>query len=136
MEKRISILREINPKIFNKNRIIILSLLYGIGPQTQSTLKKRSLLSWGILLGPGLRNLKILTTLFILTTFVSILSIYHFYGVYRGCYKCDIPFNWGECSGFRTIQTNFKKYKLRNILKLLEDYSNRIKEKRDKKKNK
>ncbi|TFG02550.1 MAG: hypothetical protein EU539_13000 [Promethearchaeota archaeon] len=64
---------------------------------------------------------------------VTILNIYHSYGFLNTCYKCETPFDWGRCDGFKTIRNNIEKYNLFNFLKNLDDFSQKIKERKKEK---
>jgi cation transport ATPase len=68
-------------------------------------------------------------TIFIL---ITVLNIYHAYGFLHTCYKCETPFDWGRCEGFRNIRNKMDKYDLFNILIYLDEFSQKIKEKRKK----
>jgi len=102
---------------------IIQKILIGIGA---------ALLFWGIMTSPNPRSTNKIVSLLVIMILISLLNVYHVYGLYHICYKCDTPFDWGKCLGFQTIRDNFKKENLSNFLIKLEDFSNSIKEKREK----
>ena len=70
----------------------------------------------------------------ILYILITILNIYHAYGFLNACYKCESPFDWGRCPGFKSIRNNMEKYNLFNFLIYLEEFSYKVKEKRENKK--
>ena len=65
---------------------------------------------------------------------VGILNLYHAYGFFIKCYKCNTPFAWGSCAGFKFIRDYQAKYNLRNIFEEMDNYSKRLIQKREEKK--
>ncbi len=88
-----------------------------------------ALIFWGIfsLDFPEFTNYVIFLLVFsILLTF---LNIYHAYGLYNTCKKCEFQFKWGQCSGFEAIRNKLKKYDLPNLIVDIEFRSKSKKEK-------
>lgn len=111
--------------IRNKKLKIIQKIIIGFGG---------AFLFWGIRNLPYPQNVRILIFNYTFGGLLSILNLYHAYGFFSHCYRCQISFNWGMCSGFITIQNSFKKYNLNNFLLLMNDFSNSMKMRRDRKK--
>jgi len=63
-----------------------------------------------------------------------ILNFYHAYGILNSCYKCETPFNWGICSGFCNIRERIKSHDLENFLLKFENFSNKLLDRRIRKK--
>lgn len=104
---------------------IIQKILIGVGAAF--------LLIWILNLpNPELTN-KIIS-MFVLNALVGVLNLYHAVSFFSKCNKCDTPFNWGNCLGFKSITDNFKKFKLNNFLLKMADYSKRVLEKKELKK--
>jgi len=70
----------------------------------------------------------------VLYILITILNIYHAYGFLNNCYKCESPFDWGRCPGFKSIRNNMEKYGLFNFLIYLDEFSYKLIEKRENKK--
>jgi hypothetical protein len=87
------------------------------------------LISW-ILDLPNPRFTNFLIALITTWIMIVILNLYHVYGFLSICNRCETPFNWGYCSGFKTIRDNMEKHELVNFLISLEDFSHNLKEKR------
>jgi len=88
-----------------------------------------ALLFWGILSlnFPVFTNFIIFVLVF--SIILTVLNIYHAYGLYNTCKKCESQFKWGQCSGFETIRNNLKKYDLPNLIVDVEFRSKSKKEK-------
>ncbi len=88
-----------------------------------------ALIYWGIFS----LNFSFFTNFIIFTLVFSViltfLNIYHAYGLYNTCKKCDSQFKWGQCSGFEAIRNNLKKYDLPNLIVDIEFLSKSKKEK-------
>lgn len=61
---------------------------------------------------------------------LTLLNIYHAYGILGSCYVCETPFNWGKCSGFCTIRNRMEKNSIDNFLIKFENFSCRLLERR------
>ena len=68
----------------------------------------------------------------VLYILISILNLYHAYGFLNTCYRCESPFDWGRCPGFKSIRNSMEKYGLFNFLIYLEDFSYKLIERREK----
>ena len=90
-------------------------------------------LFWGIYFLPYTPFIRTLSIFFIFGGILSILNFYHGYNFLIKCYHCQVPFNWGRCSGFTSIHKNFEKFGLNNILLWFDNYSKSIKFRREKK---
>ena len=112
-------------KITEKKIIkIIQKILMGIGGAL--------LLIWILGLN-NTRELNILIAFYTINIIVAIFSIYHIYGFFSQCYKCETNFNWAICSGFENIRNNLNKNGLENILKNFNQFSEKIKNRKAKK---
>jgi len=111
----------------NKKIKIMQKILIGIGAAL--------LFSW-IMGLPNPPRTNFIIAFIVLYTIITILNIYHAYGFLNTCYKCETPFDWGRCDGFKTIRNNMQKYRLFNFLIHLDDFSYKIKEKRENKQKK
>jgi len=60
---------------------------------------------------------------------LTVLNIYHAYGLYDTCKKCEFQFKWSQCPGFETIRNNLKEYDLPNLMVDIEFRSKSKKEK-------
>ena len=49
-------------------------------------------------------------------TIFFLLNVQHAYSFYKSCKKCETPFAWSKCDGFKSIRENFEKYEINNIL--------------------
>ncbi|MGQ4876424.1 MAG: hypothetical protein ACP6IY_20360 [Promethearchaeia archaeon] len=49
-------------------------------------------------------------------TIFFLLNVQHAYSFYKSCKKCETPFAWSKCNGFKSIRENFEKYEINNIL--------------------
>lgn len=67
--------------------------------------------------------------LLVFSTLLTLLNIYHAYGLYNECKKCESQFKWGQCSGFEAIRNNLRKYNLPNLIMDIEFRSKNKKEK-------
>jgi len=67
--------------------------------------------------------------LLVFSTLLTVLNIYHAYGLYNECKKCESQFKWGHCSGFEAIRNNLRKYNLPNLIMDIEFRSKNKKEK-------
>ena len=72
-------------------------------------------------------------SMLVLSFMLGILNLHHAMGFLSKCYKCKTPFDWGKCPGFKSVTKNMEKYKLNNFLLQLEDFSNKIIEKKERK---
>ncbi len=90
-----------------------------------------ALLFYWIMELPNSRKTNLLIGFIILNFLLTSLNLYHVYGFLKTCYKCESPFDWGNCTGFCAIRERMEKYNLKNILINLERFSYRLKEKRD-----
>ncbi len=92
-----------------------------------------ALLFWYIALlsNSGFGNFIIMVLVF--NILITLLNVYHFLSIFKGCKNCEFAFNWGICPGFQNILDRFEKHKLPNLFKGFEKYSDSIKEKRNKK---
>ena len=70
--------------------------------------------------------------LVVLYILISILNVYHALGFLKACYKCETPFDWGRCPGFKSIRNNMEKYGLFNFLIELDDLSYKLIKRREK----
>lgn len=119
--------------------IILLSPLKQIKKKKQKIVQKIIIGIGGAFLFCGIRrlpnppNIRFLLLYFTFGGIISVLNLYHAYGFFSHCYQCTVPFNWGKCSGFSSIQNNLEKYDLNNFLLLIQDFSNYIKMRREKK---
>jgi hypothetical protein len=93
-----------------------------------------SFLFWYIMTRPNPQYVNILTFYISFTLILGILNFYHALGFIMKCYKCETPFSWGSCGGMRSITHIFEKYGLKNFFYSFEDFSESIKERRNKKK--
>jgi len=107
----------------NKTVKILQKALIGLGS---------SFLYWYIMTRPNPRIVNIVIFYFSFGAILSILNIYHVLGFILTCYKCETPFLWGSCDGQITIRNNFEKFGLNNIFLTFEEFSNSIKERREK----
>ncbi|MBD3255740.1 MAG: hypothetical protein GF383_11655 [Candidatus Lokiarchaeota archaeon] len=73
---------------------------------------------------PRMTNLLIMFIVFSLIIFV--LNLYHVYGFLKTCYKCETPFDWGNCPGFDEIRVRMKNYGLFNFLSHLNGFSDKV----------
>lgn len=105
----------------NKTVKIIQKFLIGLGAAL--------LFTW-IMGLPQPRSLNLRTAFIVFYILILLLNLYHAYGFLHTCYKCETPFDWGKCSGFCTIRARIERYNLNNFLLNLEEFSNKIKEKR------
>jgi hypothetical protein len=78
--------------------------------------------------------INIRTAFIVFYILLTLLNIYHAYGILGSCYKCETPFNWGMCLGFCTIRKRMEKNNLDNFLLKFESFSHRLLERRIKKK--
>ena len=113
----------LNPLHLTKNKTIkiVQKFLIGFGAAL--------LIIW-IMGLPQPRSSNIITVLIVFNILLVLLNLYHAYGILHTCYNCETPFDWGKCSGFCTIRTRMERYNLNNFLLNLEDFSNKIKERR------
>ena len=111
--------------IKNKTVKIIQKFLIGLGS---------SFLFWYIITRPNPREVNRLILNISFGTILSVLNLYHVLGFILTCYKCETPFLWGACGGMQSVIRNIEKFELRNIFLSFEDFSNSIKEKRNKQK--
>jgi len=88
-----------------------------------------ALIFWGIfsLDFPEFTNYVIFLLVF--SIILTFLNIYHVYGLYNTCKKCESQFKWGQCSGFEVVRTKLKKYDLPNLIVDIEFRSKSKKEK-------
>jgi len=88
-----------------------------------------ALIFWGIfsLNFPFFTNFIIFFLVF--SAILTFLNIYHAYGLYNMCKKCESQFKWGQCSGFEAIRNKLKKYDLPNLIVDIEFRSKSKKEK-------
>lgn len=80
--------------------------------------------------------INIRTAFIVFYILLTVLNLYHAYGILSSCYTCETPFNWGKCSGFCTIRNRMRKNSVDNFLLKFEDFSCRLLERRIKKKKK
>ena len=106
----------------NKTVKIIQKALIGLGS---------SFLFWYIMTRPNPRIVNIFIFYFSFGAILTILNIYHVLGFILTCYKCETPFLWGSCGGLISIRKNFEKFGLDNFFLSFEEFSNSIKEKRE-----
>ena len=111
----------------NKTIKIIQKALIGLGAAL--------LFNW-IMERPYSKSIKIRMIFIIFYVLLTVLNVYHAYGILSPCYKCETPFNWGLCSGFCTIRERMKRNDLDNFLLKFENFSHRILERRSNKKKK
>lgn len=111
----------------NKKVKIIQKLLMGIGAAL--------LFSW-IMELPNSEGTNFRTAFVVLYILLTILNLYHAYGILSACYRCETPFNWGICPGFCTIRERMEKNNLNNFLLEFERLSEKIIERRANKKHK
>lgn len=109
----------------NKTIKIIQKALIGLGS---------SFLFWYIMTRPNPRIVNIFIFYISFGAIISILNIYHVLGFVMKCYKCETPFLWGSCGGFKSINNNFNKYGINNIFLSFEEFSESIKKRRSRKK--
>ncbi|MFW9951652.1 MAG: hypothetical protein ACFFKA_16170 [Candidatus Thorarchaeota archaeon] len=62
---------------------------------------------------------------------ITLLNLYHVYGFWSTCYKCETPFGWDECDGFFKIRENLRKNQLNNFFLNFKEYSEKLKNKRE-----
>jgi hypothetical protein len=105
---------------------IIQKFLIGIG--------SAMLFNW-IMERPYSNQINLSTAFIVFYILLIILNLYHVYGILGSCYKCRTPFNWGKCAGFCNIRVRMEKNSLNNFLLKFENFSNRLLEKRAKRKN-
>jgi hypothetical protein len=108
----------------NKKVKIIQKIMIGLGA---------SFLFWYIMSRPNPRIVNIFTFYISFSLLLGVLNLYHVLGFVMKCYKCDTPFLWGVCGGFKSIVNHFEKYGLENFFLSFEDFSESIKERRSKK---
>ena len=65
----------------------------------------------------------------VFSAILTFLNIYHAYGLYNTCKKCESQFKWGQCSGFEAIRNKLEKYDLPNLIMDIEFRSKSKKEK-------
>lgn len=106
---------------------IIQKFLIGLGS---------ALLFWGIIKLPNHISLNIIIAFTTLTILVVLLNVYHTYGFYRTCIKCETPLNWASCDGFASIRGDLMKYDLNNVFESFGELSANILLKREKKEKK
>ncbi len=75
-------------------------------------------LFWWIWLQNYVFIVKFMYLLVIFGFLLTALNAYHLYGDRKICKKCEYSLNWEICPGFKEIFECFKRYNLRNILKL------------------
>ena len=92
-----------------------------------------ALIYWWILALPNSREVNALITFYFLSITVSLLNIYHIYGFYRTCKKCETPYNWEKCDGFKFTKSISEKHHLINIFEGMDDFSRNIILKREEK---
>ena len=89
-----------------------------------------ALIYWWILDLPNSREVNARITFYFLTITVSLLNIYHIYGFYRTCKKCETPYNWEKCNGFKYTKSLLEKHHLINIFEGMDEFSRNILSKR------
>jgi hypothetical protein len=110
----------------NKKLKIFQKFIIGVGA---------ALLIYWILELPNSRSVNLRITFIALNILLTVLNLYHVYGILKTCYKCECPFDWGNCSGFCSIRDRMENHNLNNLLLNFGNLSNRLKEKRDNKMN-
>ena len=88
-----------------------------------------ALIFWGIFSLNFPVSTNFIIFLLVFSTILTLLNIYHAYGLYNTCKKCESQFKWGQCSGFEVIRNKLKKYKLPNLIVDIEFHSKSKKEK-------
>lgn len=136
-------------ELFSSQVFLILSIVF-LGTIFLSPLKltenKRIKITQKFLIGLGTALLfnwimerpysrsKNLTTSFIVSyILLTILNVYHAYGILSNCFKCETPFNWGICPGFCEIRERMRENKIDNFLIKFENLSYKLLERRAKK---
>ncbi|MFX0010813.1 MAG: hypothetical protein ACFE9R_10890, partial [Candidatus Hermodarchaeota archaeon] len=93
-----------------------------------------SFLFWWIWYGDSPFEVKFYTFYITFSVIVAILNLYHVYGFFIKCYKCNTPFAWGSCSGFKFLRKYQTKYNIRNLFEEMDNVSKRLIQKREEKK--
>ena len=75
---------------------------------------------------PNPRTTNFIIVIMVFLPLMTVLNLYHSMSILKSCYKCDTPYDWGNCSGFKSITRNMEKYGLDNILLNLEELSQKI----------
>jgi len=96
---------------------IIQKFLIGLGS---------ALLFWGIIKLPGQLSLNFFIAFTTLTILLVMLNVYHTYGFYRNCIKCETPLNWASCEGLAQIREKLDKYDLNNVFESFNELSENI----------
>jgi hypothetical protein len=99
---------------------IIQKIIIGLGA---------SFIFWWIWYGNATPQVKLFTFSYVFSIIIGGLNIYHVYGFFRTCYKCETPFSWGKCPGFSYIRNH--EY----LFSSMDDYSKKLIEKRKNRKN-
>ena len=112
--------------IVNKTMKIVQKIFMGIGAAL--------LMQW-IMLFPNSSRVNLNIAFIVFYIIITLFNLYHIYSICITCYKCECPFDWGNCPGFKTIRINMERFNLPNFLITLEKFSHKIKSKRSTKKN-
>jgi len=103
---------------------IVQKFLTGIGS---------SFLFWSIWYQPISYNERYFTFATVFGLIIAVLNLYHVYGFYRNCHRCDTPFGWHVCTGFESIRLKVRSNNLGNFFETFEGYSEKIVQKRKRK---
>ncbi len=90
-----------------------------------------ALIFWGILSLSFPFSTNLIIDLLVFSVILTFFNVYHAYGLYKTCKKCEYHFKWGQCSGFETIRNNLKKYDLPNLIVDIEFRSKSKKENKE-----
>ena len=104
---------------------ILQKMLMGIGG---------SFIFWWIWYSNSTEQMRLFTFYFIFSLIIGILNLYHAYGFFIKCYRCNTPFAWGSCSGFKFLRKYQTKYNLSNLFEEMDNFSKRLIQKREVKK--
>ena len=75
-----------------------------------------ALIFWGIFSLNFTFFINYIIFLLVFSILLTVLNIYHAYGLYNECKKCEFQFKWGQCSGFEAIRNNLRKYNLPDFI--------------------
>jgi len=106
---------------------IIQKFLIGLGS---------ALLFWGIIKLSNNISLNFFIAFTTLTILLVLLNVYHTYGFYRTCIKCETPLDWASCEGLAQIREKLIKYDLNNVFESFSEVSEKILLKKEKKEKK
>ena len=81
---------------------------------------------------PFSRNTQISLSISIIWTYLILFNFKHMFTFLNICYNCPLIFRWGECPGFETMRNYWESHNLMNILLSMEEFSLKMKKKKEK----